>query len=57
MLLASQNVEDFLQPGIRELTKPLMSVPTHQFLFNAGQINPKDIMDALQVHREGQCRR
>ena len=49
VLLASQNIEDFLQPGIRELTKPLMSVPTHQFLFNAGQINPKDIMDALQV--------
>ena len=49
ILLASQNIEDFLLPGIRELTKPLMSVPTHQFLFNAGQINPKDFMDALQV--------
>lgn len=24
-------------------------IPTHQFLFNPGQINPKDYMDALQV--------
>ena len=49
ILLASQNIEDFLIPSIREYTKPLFSVPTHQFLFNAGQINPKEYMDALQV--------
>ena len=49
MVLASQNIEDFLLPNIREMTKPLFSIPTHQFLFNPGQINPKDYMDALQV--------
>jgi type IV secretory pathway VirB4 component len=49
ILLSSQNIEDFLLPDIRELTKPLFSIPTHQFLFNAGQINPKEYMDALQV--------
>ena len=49
IILASQNIEDFLIPAIREFTKPLFSIPTHQFLFNAGQINPKDFMDALQV--------
>ena len=49
MLLASQNIEDFLIPGIKEMTKPLFSIPTHQFLFNPGQINPKDFMDALQI--------
>lgn len=49
MILASQNIEDFLIPAIREYTKPLFSIPTHQFLFNAGQINPKEYMDALQV--------
>lgn len=49
IILASQNIEDFLIPSIREYTKPLFSIPTHQFLFNAGQINPKDFMDALQV--------
>lgn len=49
ILLASQNIEDFLIPEIREFTKPLFSIPTHQFLFNAGQVNPKEYMDALQV--------
>ena len=49
MILASQNIEDFLIPAIREYTKPLFSIPTHQFLFDAGQINPKEYMDALQV--------
>ena len=49
IILASQNIEDFLISGIREYTKPLFSIPTHQFLFNAGNINPKEYMDALQV--------
>lgn len=49
IILASQNIEDFLIPEIREFTKPLFSIPTHQFLFNPGQINPKEYMDALQV--------
>lgn len=49
MLLASQNIEDFLIPSIREYTKPLFSIPTHQFLFHPGQINPKEYMDALQI--------
>ena len=49
VILASQNIEDFLLPEIREFTKPLFSIPTHQFLFNAGQINPREYMDALQV--------
>lgn len=49
IILASQNIEDFLISEIREFTKPLFSIPTHQFLFNAGQINPKEYMEALQV--------
>ena len=49
VILASQNIEDFLLAEIREFTKPLFSIPTHQFLFNAGQINPKEYMDALQL--------
>lgn len=48
-ILASQNVEDFLLPDIREFTKPLFSIPTHQFFFNAGKISGADYMDALQV--------
>ena len=35
MILASQNLEDFNLEGIRELTKPLFSIPTNQILFNA----------------------
>ena len=49
VIIASQNIEDFLIPSIREFTKPLFSIPTHQFLVNAGQINPKEYMDSLQV--------
>ena len=49
IILASQNIEDFLLDGIREYTKPLFSIPSHQFLFNAGNINPKEYMDALQI--------
>ena len=49
IILASQNIEDFLIPGIREFTKPLFSIPTHHFLFNPGNINPKEFMDALQI--------
>ena len=49
ILLASQNIEDFLLPEIKEMTKPLFSIPTHQFLFNSGNVNPRDYMDALQL--------
>ena len=49
VIMASQNIEDFLIEGIKEYTKPLFSIPTHQFLFNPGQINSKEYMDALQV--------
>lgn len=49
IVLASQNIEDFLIDGIREYTKPLFSIPSHQFLFNAGQIDPQHYMDALQL--------
>jgi hypothetical protein len=49
MLLASQNLEDFNVDGIRELTKPLFSIPTHQFLFNAGSIDKRFYIDSLQL--------
>ena len=37
--------------GIREYTKPLFSIPAHQFLFNAGNIDPRTYMDALQLEQ------
>lgn len=48
-ILASQNIEDFLLPGRKEYTKPLMNIPTHNFFFNAGNIPPADFMDATQL--------
>ena len=49
VVLASQNIEDFLLPGVAEMTKPLFSIPTHHFLFHPGTIDKKDYMDALQL--------
>lgn len=51
IILASQNIEDFLLPELREFTKPLFSIPTHHFLFNPGRINEREYMDALQVEQ------
>lgn len=49
VILASQNIDDFLIPSVKEYTKPLFSIPTHHFLFFPGNINPKDFQDALMV--------
>ena len=49
VIIASQNLEDFNLDGIREYTKPLFSIPTHQFLFNAGSIDSKFYTDTLQL--------
>ncbi len=51
VILASQNLEDFNIDGIREYTKPLFSIPTHQFLFNAGSIDAKFYTDTLQLEQ------
>ena len=51
VILASQNLEDFNIDGIREYTKPLFSIPTHAFLFNAGNIDAKFYIDTLQLEK------
>ena len=51
VIIASQNIEDFNIEGVREYTKPLFSIPTHQFLFNAGNIEAKFYMDTLQLEQ------
>ena len=51
VIIASQNINDFLVPEICEFTKPLFSIPTHQFLFNAGQIDPRAYTDTLQLEQ------
>ena len=49
VLLASQNIEDFALPGVAEMTRPLFSIPTHQFLFNAGSVDRRFFMENLQL--------
>ena len=49
MILASQNLEDFDVDGVRELTRPLFAIPTHQFLFHGGKVDKKFYMDNLQL--------
>lgn len=49
LLMASQNLEDFNQPSVREMTKPLFAIPPHQFLFNPGSIDKRSYMDMLQL--------
>ncbi len=51
VIIASQNLEDFNIDGIREYTKPLFSIPTHAFLFNAGNIDAKFYIDTLQLEK------
>ena len=51
VILASQNLEDFNIDGIREYTKPLFSIPTHAFLFNAGNMDAGFYSDTLQLEK------
>lgn len=49
VILASQNIDDFLITSIKEFTKPLFSIPSNHFLFYPGNINPKNFEDALMI--------
>lgn len=49
LMMASQNLEDFDQESVREMTKPLFAIPPHQFLFNPGSIGRRFYMDMLQL--------
>ena len=65
LILASQNLDDFMLPGIAELTRPLFAIPTHQFLFNGGNVEKSFFMSHLQLDeaefehirhpQQGQC--
>ena len=49
LIMASQNLEDFNVDGIRELTRPLFPIPTHQFIFHCGAVDKRFYMDNLQL--------
>jgi len=50
IILASQNIEDFLAKDVVELTKPLFAIPTYKFLFYPGSIDKKMYMNLLNVN-------
>ena len=49
LIMASQNLEDFNVDGIRELTRPLFAIPTHQFIFHCGAVDKQFYMQNLQL--------
>jgi type IV secretory pathway VirB4 component len=49
VIIATQNLSDYLLPEIAELTKPLFAIPTHSFLFNPGTIDKKFYTENLQL--------
>jgi len=51
LIMASQNLEDFNVDGIRELTRPLFAIPTHQFIFHCGAVDTRFYMDNLQLEQ------
>ncbi|MDF2677955.1 MAG: hypothetical protein K0Q97_2291 [Bacillota bacterium] len=50
IVLASQNIEDYLMKDIAELTKPLFAIPTYKFLFYPGSIDKKIYMNLLNIN-------
>ena len=51
LIMASQNLEDFNVSGIRELTRPLFAIPTHQFIFHCGAVDKQFYMQNLQLEQ------
>ena len=49
VIIASQNIEDFNRADVREMTKPMFAIPTHQFLFHPGNIFKKEYMEMLRL--------
>lgn len=49
LLMASQNLEDFNVEGVRELTRPLFAIPTHQFIFHCGSVDREFYLQNLQM--------
>jgi len=51
VILASQNLEDFNIEGVKEYTRPLFAIPTHAFLFNAGNVDQSFYRETLQIEK------
>ena len=49
LVIASQNIEDFNRTDVKEMTKPLFAIPTHQFLFYPGNISKKEYIEMIRL--------
>lgn len=50
VVIASQNPEDFCDPAIISFTKPIVSTPTHKFLFFPGDINKDEYIKFMGIN-------
>lgn len=51
VIIASQNIEEFLMKDVKELTKPLFSIPTYQFYFNPGSVDLEEFRKHVQLEK------
>lgn len=52
LILATQNIEDLMLPGIKELTKPLFTIPTHSFIFYPGNVKTSEFCELTNLTAE-----
>lgn len=49
VVIASQNLDDLMLPGIIEYTRPLFSIPTHSFLAYPGKVDIKLFKETANI--------
>lgn len=50
VVIASQNIDDLMLPGIIEYTRPLFSIPTHSFFAYPGKVDTKQFMSVANLN-------
>lgn len=49
VVIASQNLDDLMLPGIIEYTRPLFAIPTHSFLAYPGKVDIKTFKETANI--------
>lgn len=49
LILATQNINDFLRDDIAEYTKPLFAIPSYRFLFHSGRVDERAFKNLLML--------
>ena len=49
VIIASQNVEDFMVESVKEFTMPMLSIPDFRFFFYLGKISPQLAVEVLRM--------